>query len=72
MMRRQNQPSGHLLIVGTTRAGKTRLLELLSTLNVDGGPRTRVSHEAADMLGAPRSAVVPPRTPNSTKRQRGQ
>lgn len=33
-------------------------------LNFDGAPRARVSHEAADMLGVPRSAVVPPPTPS--------
>lgn len=34
---RQNQRTGHLLVLGTTRVGKTRLLELLATQDIHSG-----------------------------------
>lgn len=34
---RQNQRNGHLLVQGTTRVGKTRLLELLATQDIHDG-----------------------------------
>jgi conjugative coupling factor TraD (TOL family) len=34
---RQNQRNGHMLVLGTTRVGKTRLLELLATQDIHAG-----------------------------------
>jgi len=34
---RQNQRNGHMIVLGTTRVGKTRLLELLATQDIHAG-----------------------------------
>jgi conjugative coupling factor TraD (TOL family) len=37
VLMRQNQRTGHMLVMGTTRVGKTRLLELLATQDIHAG-----------------------------------
>lgn len=45
---RQNQRNGHMLVMGTTRVGKTRLLEVLATQDIHAGHVTIVLDPKGD------------------------